>query len=101
MDPYRRGNICSGTGTFRSGESRIHDDQSREGVDEFVAKITDKSGPVLMLAKRAQLESYYVGWGEVLYNVENIYLRELMSLSDSQEGIRALVEKRSPKWTDS
>ncbi|MCZ6915188.1 MAG: enoyl-CoA hydratase/isomerase family protein [Gemmatimonadetes bacterium] len=66
----------------------------------FVKKLTAKSGPVLQLAKRAQLESYYATYEEGLYKVENTYLRDLMSLEDSQEGIEAAREGREPRWRD-
>lgn len=66
----------------------------------FVGHLTAKSGPVLQLAKRAQAESYYAAYEEALYKAENLYLRELVGLEDSQEGIRAYLEKREPKWKD-
>ena len=56
---------------------------------------------ILQLAKRAQVESYYSSWGEALYRVENLYLRELMTLEDSEEGLRAAAEERDPIWTNS
>ena len=67
-------------------------------LGRFVEKLTAKSGPVLQLAKRAQLESYYATYEEGLYKVENSYLRDLMSLEDSQEGIEAARKGREPKW---
>ena len=66
----------------------------------FISLLTSKSGPVLHLAKRAQTESYYAAYEEALYKAENLYLRELMSLADAQEGIQAFLEKREPKWRD-
>ena len=69
-----------------------------EHLGQFVEKLTAKSGPVLQLAKRAQLESYYATYEEGLYKVENSYLRDLMSLEDSQEGIEAARKGREPKW---
>lgn len=76
------------------------DDQFDAGVNEFVGKLTSKSGPVLKLAKRAQIDSYYSTYEEALYKVENLYLRDLLSLADSQEGIQAALEKRPPRWRD-
>lgn len=76
------------------------DDQFEENVREFVAKLIGKSGPVLQLAKRAQIDSYYSTYEEALYKVENLYLRDLLSLADSQEGIQASLENRSPQWRD-
>ncbi|MFQ5704353.1 MAG: enoyl-CoA hydratase/isomerase family protein [Gemmatimonadales bacterium] len=66
----------------------------------FVGKLTNKSGPVLQLAKRAQIESYYSAYEEALYKAEDLYLRELMALEDSKEGIRSFREKREPHWKD-
>ncbi len=71
------------------------------GLDEFVRRLTSKSGSVLLLAKRAQMESYYSGYEEALYKAENLYLRELMTLEDAREGVDAFLEKREPQWRDS
>jgi hypothetical protein len=35
---------------------------------------------------------------EALRNSMNIFLNELYRLEDSQEGLRALLEKRKPQW---
>lgn len=78
----------------------LADDGYEQGLRAFVAKLTEKSGPVLHLAKRAQVESYYAAYEEALYKSENLYLRELMALADAQEGVRAFLEKREPKWSD-
>ncbi len=79
----------------------FENDKFDDQLASFIGRITRTSGPVLQLAKRAQVESYYASWGEALYKVENLYLRELMNLSDSEEGMRAAIEKRDPIWTDS
>jgi cyclohexa-1,5-dienecarbonyl-CoA hydratase len=34
-----------------------------------------------------------------LVHAERIYFEELMKTQDAQEGIRAFMEKRDPKWT--
>jgi cyclohexa-1,5-dienecarbonyl-CoA hydratase len=75
-------------------------DEFEQGLDELVGQLTSKSGPVLMLAKRAQMESYYAAYEEALFKAENLYLRELMALEDAHEGIQSFLEKREPKWRD-
>ena len=70
----------------------VPDDRFEEELDTFVNKLASKSGPVLQLAKRAQIESYYSTYEEALYKVENKYLRDLMSLEDPQEGIESVIE---------
>jgi cyclohexa-1,5-dienecarbonyl-CoA hydratase len=77
------------------------EDKFDSKLAEFIKRITRSSGPVMQLAKQAQVESYYSSWGEALYRVENLYLRELISLADSQEGMSAILENRKPEWTDS
>ena len=77
------------------------DEEFEQGLRDFVEKLTSKSGPVLQLAKRAQIESYYAAYEEALYKAENLYLRQLTSLDDNEEGIRAFLEKREPSWSDS
>jgi cyclohexa-1,5-dienecarbonyl-CoA hydratase len=76
------------------------DDEFEAGLEGFVGELTSKSGPVLMLAKRAQMESYYSAYEEALYKAENLYLRDLMALHDAHEGIQAYIEKREPQWRD-
>jgi cyclohexa-1,5-dienecarbonyl-CoA hydratase len=74
------------------------DDGFEDGLSAFVAKLASKSAPVLSLAKRAQIESYYSAYEEALYKAEKVYLHELIALEDAQEGIRAFLEDREPKW---
>lgn len=81
--------------------NRVYPDKEFEkGLRDFIGRLTNKSGPVLQLAKRAQIESYYSTYEEALYKVENLYLRELMALHDVEEGIAAFREKREPRWKD-
>ncbi len=74
------------------------DGEFAKGLEQVIARLTASSGPVLQIARRAQTESYYATYEEALYKVENLYLRDLMMLSDSHEGIAALLEKRTPQW---
>lgn len=81
--------------------NRIFPDQEFDaGLTAFVAQLTDKSAPVLQLAKRAQYESYYSTYDDALSKAENLYLRDLMTLADPHEGIQAFLEKRDPSWRD-
>ncbi len=73
-------------------------DEFAAGVEGFVAKLTSKSGPVLNLAKRTQIESYYAGYEEALFKSENVYLAKLTHLADFEEGVNSFLEKREPRW---
>jgi enoyl-CoA hydratase/carnithine racemase len=67
-------------------------------VDEVVSKVTAQSGPVLTMAKKAILGSLGMPLRDGVRNSMKVFLNELADLEDSQEGLRALVEKRAPKW---
>jgi cyclohexa-1,5-dienecarbonyl-CoA hydratase len=67
-------------------------------VAEVIAKVTAQSGPVLTMAKKAILGSLGLPLREGVRNSMKVFLNELAELEDSQEGLRALVEQRAPKW---
>ena len=67
-------------------------------VNELIARVTGHSGPVLTMAKKAILGGMGLSLREGLKHSMNIFLNELYRLEDSQEGLRALVEKRKPNW---
>src|ERR1700683_3769398 len=67
-------------------------------VNEVIAKVTAQSGPVLTMAKKAILGSLGLPLRDGVSNSMKVFLNELADLEDSQEGLRALVEKRAPKW---
>jgi len=67
-------------------------------IGEIVARVTAQSGPVLTMAKKAILGSLGLPLRDGVRNSMKVFLNELAELEDSQEGLRALVEKRAPKW---
>ncbi|HKM68097.1 MAG TPA: enoyl-CoA hydratase/isomerase family protein [Candidatus Acidoferrum sp.] len=67
-------------------------------VNDLCARIVGQSGPVLTMAKKAILGGMGLSLRDGLKNSMSIFLNELYRLEDSQEGIRALVEKRKPDW---
>jgi cyclohexa-1,5-dienecarbonyl-CoA hydratase len=67
-------------------------------VNELVSRITEHSGPVLTMAKKAILGGMGMSLRDGMKYSMNIFLNELYRLEDSQEGLRALVEKRKPNW---
>jgi cyclohexa-1,5-dienecarbonyl-CoA hydratase len=72
--------------------------QLEKTVEELLARISAHSGPVLTMAKKAILGSMGLSLREGLKQSIGIFLNELYRLEDSQEGLRALVEKRKPNW---
>jgi cyclohexa-1,5-dienecarbonyl-CoA hydratase len=67
-------------------------------VNELVERIAAHSGPVLAMAKKAILGGMGLSLRDSLKQSMNIFLNELYRLEDSQEGLRAIVEKRKPHW---
>lgn len=67
-------------------------------VDEYLAQIRNLSRPVVRMAKRATTMRAREQILNHLEDVEKLYLKELMGLSDAHEGIAAFVEKRKPTW---
>lgn len=76
----------------------VPEEQLNKTVGELMAKVTAQSGPVLTMAKKAILGSMGMNLRDGVRNSMKIFLNELAELEDSQEGLRALVEKRAPQW---
>ena len=77
----------------------VPDDQLSSAVQEKLTTLAALSPSALAIAKKAIYcwDAAHVEKG--LARAENIYRSELMQCEDAQEGIRAFLEKRPPKWT--
>ncbi len=73
-------------------------DQLANEAERWLGRLTDKSAPVLRLAKRALRAGMASGFDQALPTIETIYTRSLMSLEDATEGLTAFMEKRKPVW---
>jgi cyclohexa-1,5-dienecarbonyl-CoA hydratase len=67
-------------------------------VKAITKRITAQSGPVLTMAKRAVMDGMGMPLKDALHHAIQIFLNELYGLEDSQEGVRAIVERRKPLW---
>jgi cyclohexa-1,5-dienecarbonyl-CoA hydratase len=76
----------------------VPENELAKKVEEVVAKVTAQSGPVLTMAKKAILGAMGQPLRDGVRNSMKVFLNELADLEDSQEGLRALVEKRAPQW---
>jgi cyclohexa-1,5-dienecarbonyl-CoA hydratase len=76
----------------------VPEEQLEKTVTDVIARVTAQSGPVLTMAKKAILGSMGLPLRDGVRKSMKVFLNELADLEDSQEGLRALVEKRAPKW---
>jgi len=67
-------------------------------VDECLADLRKLSPAALALAKKASYAWDSMHFDKGLARAEKIYLEELMKTEDANEGIRAFMEKREPRW---
>jgi cyclohexa-1,5-dienecarbonyl-CoA hydratase len=68
-------------------------------LDEFIVQLLQLSPAALAIAKKASYAWDSMHFDKGLARAEKIYFEQLMKTSDAQEGVRAFLEKRPPKWT--
>jgi cyclohexa-1,5-dienecarbonyl-CoA hydratase len=76
----------------------VPEDQLQNAVREVVSRIVEFSGPVLEMTKMVIQGSIGLPLQEAIRKSHDIYLNQLMSLEDAQEGVRAVLENRKPVW---
>jgi cyclohexa-1,5-dienecarbonyl-CoA hydratase len=72
--------------------------QLEQALAQLLARITEQSGAVLAMAKKAVLGGMGLSLRDALRFSMDVFLNELYRLEDSREGLRALLEKRKPQW---
>ncbi len=72
-------------------------DEINEWANEKAAQISGMSGAAQKINKRA-LKIGMGDWTKTLPEMEELYLKELMSAADAKEGLEAFLEKRPPIW---
>ena len=77
----------------------VADGELRGAVEECVGRLRELSPAALAITKKAVYAWDSMHFDKGLARAEKIYFDELMKTSDAQEGIRAFMEKRPPKWT--
>lgn len=67
-------------------------------LEACISQLLHLSPSALVIAKKASYAWDSMHFDKGLARAEKIYLEDLMKTADVHEGIRAFVEKRSPKW---
>ena len=95
------GRTISGTEAAAIGLATraVPEGQLAVGVAECVEQLRTLSLASLAITKKAFYAWDAMHFDKGLARAEKIYLEELMKAEDAQEGIRAFMEKREPKWT--
>ena len=76
----------------------VPENQLTTTVEGTIKELVALSPTALALAKKASYAWDSMHFDKGLARAEKIYLDELMKTVDAQEGIRAFMEKRQPKW---
>jgi cyclohexa-1,5-dienecarbonyl-CoA hydratase len=77
----------------------VGDEELQTVVDRTVQELVRLSPAVLAATKKAVYAWDSMHFDKGLARAEKIYTEELMKTADAQEGIRAFMEKREPRWT--
>jgi cyclohexa-1,5-dienecarbonyl-CoA hydratase len=89
------GNEAAGIGLATRAVSEDKLDAAVQGCIDHLLKL---SPAALAIAKKASYAWDFMHFDKGLARAEKIYLEDLMKTDDAQEGIRAFMEKRQPKW---
>jgi cyclohexa-1,5-dienecarbonyl-CoA hydratase len=94
------GKTISGTEAAEIGLANhaVAEEQLQAVVDETVQQLLRLSPSSLAITKKAIYAWDAAHFDKGLVRAEKIYLEDLMKTGDAQEGIRAFIEKRAPKW---
>lgn len=84
---------------IRLANRAVPEGELDQAVEESIDHLRKLSPPALGLAKKASYAWDSMHFDKGLARAERIYFDELMKTSDAQEGIRAFIEKREPRWT--
>jgi len=76
----------------------VTDEGLQSAVEGTVQQVLKMSASSLAITKKAIYAWDAAHFDKGLARAEKIYLEELMKTADAQEGIRAFIEKREPKW---
>jgi cyclohexa-1,5-dienecarbonyl-CoA hydratase len=94
------GRTISGSNAAEIGLANhaVPEEQLAATVDDTVRLLRGLSPATLAVTEKAVYAWDAMHFDKGLARAEKIYLEELMKTADAQEGIRAFMEKREPKW---
>jgi cyclohexa-1,5-dienecarbonyl-CoA hydratase len=78
----------------------VPDDQLEAEAAALVQRFEESSAPIMQIARRAIAGGLDLPLEEAVRHAEDVYLNQLMTTEDVEEGLRAVAEKRKPSWKD-
>jgi cyclohexa-1,5-dienecarbonyl-CoA hydratase len=76
----------------------VGDSELESRTNEILDVLRQLSVPALEMSRRAIVQVSGLPFEEALKRSEDIYLNQLMSYKDPQEGVEAFIAKRPPRW---
>jgi cyclohexa-1,5-dienecarbonyl-CoA hydratase len=76
----------------------VPDDRLEAEVAAVVQRFQEASAPVVQLTRRAITGGLDLPYEDAVRHAEDVYLNQLLSTQDVEEGLRAVAEKRRPTW---
>jgi len=73
--------------------------QLETALAALLDELLGTSGSVLRIALKGLRELSLRGFAAALQRSEQIYCDELLRTDDVEEGVRAFLDKREPRWT--
>jgi len=78
----------------------VPDDKLEAEAAAVIQRHRDGSAPLLQLTRRAVAGGLELPLADAVQHAEDVYLNQLMSTEDAEEGLKAIMEKRKPAWKD-
>ncbi len=78
----------------------VPDERLDAELAAIVQRFQESSAPLMQLARKAIVGGLDLPYEEAVRHAEDVYLNQLLTTQDVEEGLRAVVEKRRPAWKD-
>lgn len=78
----------------------VPDDKLEAEAVALMQRYQEGSATVLQLTRRALAGGFELPLADAIRHAEDVYLNQLMSTEDAEEGLKAIMEKRKPVWKD-
>ena len=76
----------------------VPENRLQESLDKILKRLQMLSPAALAVTRKSMYAWDSMHFDKGLARAEKIYLEELMTTEDAQEGIRAFLDKRQPRW---